>query len=634
MNFIKGVDYGRLNEIMGPVEVALGSDLEGLRRKDERERAELWNRIKTSQTTFENEFLSSLATDLRQELGSRFCLAKLLVAAAAEANGEASPVVADFKRKELELVQDFERFNVFDVLSAEEIVQRIARREDIYDLIIDFYQKEYSKLDDILDDPEIQRGLKLAFKNRYAKRFDKVVKGVQDYVGRYGPVIVVTQVEKRIWDIIKESEARRNRVADELERQINELTSNLKPLGEVDEESELFRQKLSELQTELAAGERPRDIGSLEAQKNNILNRYLALEKGLSSQTETITQRRKELETRETELEQVRQEYQEQMQEEKRRLVESELSEIEALKEKLSSQGEAFEAERAELERKREELDSRLQDINDALAGKPIRIVAKEDARLCELNYIARFETKMETLPLTIYSPIDDRNYKIKSWKEGAHVKMAQGGAPEMPTNAQSRYSVFEKKYGFFGERIDKVVVEAISLNHLEEFDRYSFDARRANMADFLGVITNFINTAELGKYLHVLGIASPTGWDDRVRKEIESSAFAHNYISKHVSICLIDSVTGDLFYNPADERISNFVEFFQPQFDKERVAKVHELLHDKLAVKDYVVFNDILEETNEKREIVNKAFHDHEAEGEHRMRLIKDVGVVLEAAA
>lgn len=631
MSFTKEVNYEELDKILGPVEVALGSDLEGLRRKDERERAELWNRIKTSQTTFENEFLSRLAPDLKRELGSRFCMAKLLLAAAADANCEESPVVGNFNRKELDLVQDFERFNVFDVLSTEEIVQRIARREDIYDLIIDFYQKQYSNLDELLDAPDVQKDLKLAFKNQYKKRLNKIVEGVKAYVGQYGPVIVVTQVEKKIWDMIKESEAGRKSVAAELERQITELTSGLEPLGKVDEESELFKRKLSELEVGLATGSQPKELGSLTLQKDDILKRYINLEKGLSTQAQTISQRRRELESREAELEKARQEYQEQMQEEKRRLVESELSEIEALKGKLLSQGESFESERAELERKREELDSRLQDINDVLEGKPIRIIAKEDAKLCELNFIARFETKMEALPLKLYSPIENRNYEIKSWKEGTHLKFAEGGTPEMPTNTRSRYAVFEKKYGFFGEKKDKVVVEAISLNHLEEFGKYGFDARRANMADFLGVITRFINAAEMGKYLHVLGVASPTGWDNRVKKEIESSDFAHNYVSRHVSICLVDSVTGDVFYNPSDDRISKFVEFFQPQFDKERVAKVRNLIRDKLSFKGYGVFNDILEEANEKREIVNKAFHDLEAEGKCRMRIIKDVGVVLE---
>ena len=62
-------------------------------------------------------------------------------------------------------------------------------------------------------------------------------------------------------------------------------------------------------------------------------------------------------------------------------------------------------------------------------------------------------------------------------------------------------------------------------------------------------------------------------------------------------------------------------------------MAKVNKLIRDKLSLKDYIIFNDIVEETNETREIINKAFHEIEAEGKQRMRLIKDVGVVLETA-
>lgn len=631
MSFSTGVNWQKLNEILSPVELALDSDLEKLRRTDERKRAELWNKIEANQNIFENELLSSLPADLRRELGSKFSLAKLLVAAAAYANGEESPVVDNFNRKEFDLVQDFEKYNVFDVLSIEEIVQRIARKEDIYELVIDFYQREYSNLDKLLDDSEIQKDLKLAFKNRYRKRLDKVIEGVKSYVGQYGPVLVVTQVEKKIWDKIKESEESRKKVTDELEKQLDEITSSLKPLGGIDEQGELLRQRLSGIEAELAAGNKPQDLGALKSQIDHILNQYLDLERGLSSQIETSHQRQRELEDRETELKQLRNIYLEQGQEEKRRLVESEITEIEALKDRLLSQGKDVEAERVELEIKRKELESRLKEITDALEGKPIRFITKEDARLCELNFIARFDTKMQAFPLKIYSPIEKRNYEIKSWKEGAHLKFAQGGPPEMPANARSRYSVFERKYGFFGDRIDKVTIEAASLNHLQEFERYGFDVRRANLADFLGVITRHINSAELGKYLHVLGIASPTGWDDRVKKEIESTDFAHNYVSRYVSICLVDSVTGEAVYNPTDDRISKFVEFYQPRFDREKVTRVKDFIRDRLSLKDYVIYKDILEETNEARALVNKAFYDLTDEGKYRTRHIKDVGMVLE---
>jgi len=631
MSYNASVNWPKITEIMVPVELTLDSDLEKLRRTDERKRAELWNRIEANQNIFENELLSSLPPDLRKELGSKFSLAKLLVAAAAYVNGEESPVVDNFNRKELVLVQDFEKYNVFDVLSIEEIVQRIARKEDIYELVIDFYQGEYSNLDTLLDDSEIQKDLKLAFKNRYKKRLDKVVEGVKSYVGQYGPVLVVTQVEKKIWDKIKESEESRRKVIDELDKQLNDITASLKPLGDIDEQGELLRKQLSNAEAELAAGNKTQDLSALKSQINHILNRYLDLEHVLSTQIEAVQHRERELEEREAELKQLRNKYLEPGQEEKRRLVESELSEVEILKGRLLSQGKDLKAERMELEIKRTELESRLEEITDPMEGKPIRFVTKEDARLCELNFVARFDTKMQAFPLKIYSPIEKRNYEIKSWKEGAHFKFDQGGPPEMPANARSRYSVFEKKHGFFGDRIDKVILEAVSINHLEEFERYGCDIRRANLADFLGVITRHIDIAELGKYFHVLGIASSTGWDDRVRKEIESTDFAHNYVSRYVSICLIDSATGDVTFNSADERIGKFVEFFEPQFDSEKVAKIKDTIRGKLSLKDYVIFNDILEETKEARILVNKAFYDFTDEGRYRMRHIKDVGVVLE---
>jgi hypothetical protein len=93
----------------------------------------------------------------------------------------------------------------------------------------------------------------------------------------------------------------------------------------------------------------------------------------------------------------------------------------------------------------------------------------------------------------------------------------------------------------------------------------------------------------------------------------------------------LVDSATGEVAFNSTDERISKFVEFFQPQFDREKVAKVKEFIRDRLSLKDYVIYKDILEETNEARALVNKAFYDLTDEGKYRMRPIKDVGMVLE---
>ena len=99
--------------------------------------------------------------------------------------------------------------------------------------------------------------------------------------------------------------------------------------------------------------------------------------------------------------------------------------------------------------------------------------------------------------------------------------------------------------------------------------------------------------------------------------------------MSRFVSVCLVDSVTGEVFYNPDDERIAAFVEFFKPEFDQERVERVRWFVLDVFSVKDYVLFEDAVSEIGEARDIVHRAFCELVDAGVYRMRWIEDVVVV-----
>ena len=260
----------------------------------------------------------------------------------------------------------------------------------------------------------------------------------------------------------------------------------------------------------------------------------------------------------------------------------------------------------------------------------PLRLVTGEDAKLYELKYIARFDTKMHEFPIRIYNPLEDKNYRINSWGDG-HLRMSAGSDAAGPDNSRSVYAVEARKYRVFGEKVKKVVVEAVSFSHLDEHKEYGFDTRRVGLSEFLAILGGCISDAELGQYLHVIGVASPTGWDERVVSEIQSKEFAHNYVSRFVSVCLVDSVTGEVFYNPADEQIAAFVEFFKPEFDRERVERVRQFVLDAFKVKDYVLFEDAVSESGEARDIAHRAFAGLVDAGECRMRWIEDVGVVVE---
>lgn len=507
------VDWEKVRQLEQPTEIVLSYDLEKLRHLEEGKRTDLWNKIDRSQNAFEHELMTEMPRDLRDEIASKFTLAKLLLTTAAYANGEQGRMKSCFSDKELALLGDFERYNVFDVLSVEEIVDRIARRGDIYELAKEFYQKEYSKLDSILDDPEIQRDLKLAFNKRYKGRLDKVAKGIKVFVDKYGAFEAAAKIT---------AQAR-------------------------------------------------------------------------------------------TELEKAKEE------------------EIQALKGQLVTLEEALHDEKAVVEVKQQEIAERLKQMDEAAEGKPSRFIVKSDARLYELNFIARFDEKMQTFPVKLYSPLEKKAYKIRAWREGEHTSSSHERTSDMPCNAYSRYVVQQKSCGFFGKKVVKMVMEAVSFSHLEEFEKYGFDTKPADLPDFLSQVTRFIDQAEMGRYLHVIGLASPTGWDEKVQNEVKSTSFAHNYVSRFVSFCLVDSVTGDVVYNPVDDRVVRFIDFFEPEFDREKLERVRNCAANHLQVKSYAVFSDVVAETGESRAVVNKVFYDSQREGKGRVRYIKDVGLVLQ---
>jgi len=83
------------------------------------------------------------------------------------------------------------------------------------------------------------------------------------------------------------------------------------------------------------------------------------------------------------------------------------------------------------------------------------------------------------------------------------------------------------------------------------------------------------IKSAEMGKYCHVAGMDLSTGWNERVIEHHNSKEFDFRYVSRNVSACLIDSVTGDVFYNPTDNGIADLIDLFRQEFDRKKVRHV-----------------------------------------------------------
>ena len=144
---------------------------------------------------------------------------------------------------------------------------------------------------------------------------------------------------------------------------------------------------------------------------------------------------------------------------------------------------------------------------------------------------------KMNHFPLKCYSPLERKNYEVWSWKADEHSGLFERTQSDMPWNMHSIYTVQENKYGLFGEKIKKIVHRSCLFKSLNEFERFGFDSRPANQSEFLDLVTRVIDKAEIGKYLHIIGVASPTGWDEKMLEEFN---IQRHYPQLYQPLCFI----------------------------------------------------------------------------------------------
>ncbi len=319
------------------------------------------------------------------------------------------------------------------------------------------------------------------------------------------------------------------------------------------------------------------------------------------------------------------------------------------VREELEKKEAELKSEREGLEYEKKEVEERLGKIKAILEGGTVkRFVVSDVAKIHEMNYIGRFDIKMNELPRTIYDPIERKERRINVWSY--HYKFDDAdrilnlntlkmdyeeATGKLPLNLRSRYVVAEKRYKLFGKEETKVIIEVAVLGHLLDYADNGFDTRSVTLSELLSVLTRYIDNAELGNYFHVLGVASVTGFDEKVFEHINSGNFHKNFVSRYVSLCLVDLETGDVFYNESDERIKPYIELFKPVFDAEKVKAIKEYVIGRLELKDFAVLDRVVEEATdggeEGRRLAKKVFYDLEKEGMGKVKYEKEFGVVVE---
>ncbi|MFQ5976066.1 MAG: hypothetical protein ACE5J5_07115 [Candidatus Hydrothermarchaeales archaeon] len=332
----------------------------------------------------------------------------------------------------------------------------------------------------------------------------------------------------------------------------------------------------------------------------------------------------------------------EEIEDKSKEMLSGKMDELEQASKGIEEKEDGLRIKEATIDAKDREVQERLDQIRAAMEGAgDNRFVTRSEAKMAELNYIGRFDEKMAKTSIKFFNPVENRWCSVRSWDEHEKgdekdkIEVYHGVLSreeienEMPSNKASKYSLMKKTLRIIKTSQKRVSVEARVWNHLDSFAKVGLDSKSMTTDELAGLLENAVDAAELGSYFHVIAVASPTGFSDSVISYVASEEFHRNFVSKHVSICLVDLETGGLYYNMLDDKLKPFIKIFEKEFDNEKVEKCKNFIKKRFETVDYVVLDDVVKE-GFNREIVKKAFYELEKES-FRVRYIEGVGLVVE---
>jgi len=643
------VDLERLNRLPKTItSPELG--LEQLKRLPEHRRRQWWDELARIEEEYYGQYYPAGATN--EFLEANIVLAKLKLVISFLDNGERCPAHS-FTEDEMRFMRGFEALAVIGRLSVSELVEYFkrakGRERGMVKIAFEAVTVGYNVMDEIVRRSDISGDLANAFKRVYRDRILKMEETARRYIEEYG----LPAVEDDISSILEESEKERKEIIESLNQRLSGLEARLEEGEALKEEKGRLEETLRALERVVVKKEAEKEaliskLSEIEEEKRETWARFNKLENSWAASRAEIESRKRALDAREIKLKEAEEREKEELKEAARRAFEDELGNIRTLKGELEKKEEGLKVEQEGLEYTRREIEERLEKLKTMLEGGEVkRFVTRDVAKIQEMNYIGRFDIKMNDLPRTIYDPIERRELKITRWSYRhkfddtdiilSRLKIDYGEVMEkLPLNLRSRYVVAEKSYRLFGKEETRVIIEASVQGHLLDYAENGFDTRSLTLSELLALLTRYIDRAELGNYFHVLGVASVTGFDRKVLDHVNSGVFHQNFVSRYVSLCLVDLETGEVFYNESDARIKAYIDLFKPIFDEEKVKAIKEYVVGRLELKEFAVLDGVVKEATdggeEGRRLVKKVFYDLEREGIGEVRYDKEFGLVIES--
>lgn len=655
-----------LNELTYTSEQILNEDLAALKRMPDRSRIERYNEIKSNEEEFSWEFgkecSNFLTSNEEDKIRGELRLARLLLAASFYSERELPRAMeGDFIEAELQAVIEFDRYKQFDALSQEQIEGRIRRMEgEVYELVQNYTSTQIANMDKLIDNPEAQQDLIERLVERYDNRRERIRQGFFVYVETHGMEHMVESIEEAV-EAVADASGERKQIKEMLQSELTKLEASL-DTG--------FRQQRKQLESQLHSVEHTIasetvDIDQVRTEIEELdgiddetlvelqtaIDRTQTLESKLDDKIEQLENARKRVE-----------ESDDNRREEVTEIIGSELDQITEQRSELRAEINHLRREREQIEHARDRLENRQQNLETQVddleesvdtKGDPSEgmdgingsdVVTASTAKLFEMDYIGRFDTKMHEVD-TLHLPEESFEVPDGYWEKRSQrrnraphmVQLLEGKDGEnvesYPTNPTARYEITESRYLGLSEQ-PRMIIGATVYSNLEAHATNGFDSAAADIDDLLSFINDAVREANLKEVPYLLGIASPTGWTDRLKKKITADRFARTHYSRQVSICLIDLRDGELIYDDSDPVVTDNISLFERAVGAERVSECVELIQSEYidgVGRETIGLEEITGEHGFERHVVKRAFERLEKDGHAEQFYVDEHGLALD---
>ncbi len=179
-------DIACAEKLLQPARMVLKMGLQ-VRHEPYERRVGLWNDIRTNQDRFLREECGTFLPEVDLDMRARSDAALALLAVAFGINHEDFSATAVFPEAELDLVRRIEQYNRMEILTQDEIRNRIMKRDaDLIGLLKEYYLTMDRYVETTLDDPGIRLTLRYFLKRRWNVYRGKMDNAIADAVTHYG----------------------------------------------------------------------------------------------------------------------------------------------------------------------------------------------------------------------------------------------------------------------------------------------------------------------------------------------------------------------------------------------------------------------------------------------------------------